>query len=52
MALAHRGMRIGESAWSAFRGHAAATLAKFPVPETEQPDEVTFVPSLKRDIVE
>ena len=29
MALCHRGMRISESDWNVFLGHAAATLAKF-----------------------
>ena len=36
MLLTHRGMRISESDWIAFLGHAAATLAKFQVPEAEQ----------------
>ena len=36
MALCHRGMRISESDWSVFLGHAGATLAKFRVPEAEQ----------------
>ena len=35
-----------------FLGHAAATLAKFQVPEAEQRDVVAFVQSLKKDIVE
>jgi hemoglobin len=52
MALCHRGMRISESDWSVFLGHAAATLAKFRVPEAEQREVVSFVQSLKRDIVE
>ena len=52
MALAHRGMRISESDWGVFLGHAAATLAKFRVPEVEQRDVVAFVQSLKKDIVE
>ena len=52
MALAHRGMRINESDWNAFLGHAAATLAKFKVPAAEQRDVVAFVQSLKKDIVE
>jgi hemoglobin len=52
MALSHRGMRINESDWNAFLGHAAATLAKFKVPEAEQQELVTFVQSLKNDIVE
>src|SRR5437867_4344750 len=33
MALTHRGMRISESDWNVFLGHAAATLAKFRVPK-------------------
>src|SRR5262245_57983762 len=52
MALAHRGMRISESDWSAFLNHAAATLAKFQVPQAEQRDVVAFVQSLKKEIVE
>jgi hemoglobin len=52
MALCHRGMRISESDWSAFLGHAAATLAKFRVPEAEQREVVAFVQGLKREIVE
>jgi hemoglobin len=52
MALSHRGMRISEKDWNAFLGHAAATLAKFQVPEAEQRDVVAFVQSLKTDIVE
>jgi hemoglobin len=52
MLLAHRGMKISESDWSVFLGHAAATLAKFKVPESEQRDVVAFVQSLKKDIVE
>ena len=52
MALAHRGMRISESDWKVFLGHAAATLAKFQVPEAEQREVVTFVQSLRKEIVE
>jgi hemoglobin len=52
MALAHRGMRISESDWKVFLGHAAATLAKFKVPEAGQRDVVTFVEGLRKDIVE
>ena len=52
MALAHKGMRISESDWNAFLGHAAATLVKFQVPEPEQRDVVSFVLSLKKDCVE
>jgi len=52
MLLSHRGMKISESDWNVFLGHAAATLAKFKVPEPEQRDVVAFVQSLKKDIVE
>ena len=52
MALAHRGMRINESDWKVFLGHAAATLARFEVPEAEQREVVAFVQSLKKEIVE
>ena len=52
MVLTHRGMRISESDWNVFLGHAAATLAKFKVPEAEQGEVVKFVQGLKREIVE
>lgn len=52
MALAHRGMRINESDWHVFLGHAAATLARFKVPAAEQAELVKFVQGLKKDIVE
>jgi hemoglobin len=52
MVLAHRGMRINESDWNVFLGHAAATLAKFNAPEPEQSEVVKFVQGLKQDIVE
>jgi hemoglobin len=52
MSLVHRGLRISESDWNVFLGHAAATLAKFKVPEAEQSEVVKFVQGLKQDIVE
>lgn len=52
MKLSHRGMGITESDWNVFLSYAAATLAKFNVPEAEQRDVVAFVQSLKKDIVE
>ncbi|HEY8206842.1 MAG TPA: group 1 truncated hemoglobin [Myxococcaceae bacterium] len=52
MALSHRGMRISESDWNVFLGHAAATLNKLAVPQAEQGEVVSFVQSLKKDIVE
>ena len=52
MVLTHRGMRISESDWNVFLGHAAAALAKLQVPDAEQRDVVAFVQSLKKEIVE
>ena len=52
MLLVHRGMRISDSDWNVFLGHASATLAKFQVPEAEQRDVVAFVQSLKKECVE
>ena len=52
MLLVHRGMKISESDWTTFLGHAAKTLAKFNVPDAEQSEVVAFVQSLKKDIVE
>ena len=52
MTLAHRGMRISESDWNVLLGHAAATLAKFKVPDAEQGEVVKFVQGLKKEIVE
>ena len=52
MTLCHRGMRITESDWEVFLGHAAATLAKLQVPQAEQHDVVAFVQSLRAEIVE
>ncbi len=52
MVLTHRGMGITESDWNAFLGHAAATLAKFEVPEAEQREVVAFVQGLKKEVVE
>ncbi len=52
MELCHRGMRISESDWNVFLGHAGATLAKFQVPEAEKGEVVAFVQALKKAIVE
>ena len=48
MVLIHRGMRISDSDWNVFLGHAAATLAKFQVPEAEQRDVVAFVQNSRK----
>ena len=52
MTLTHRGMRISDSDWNVFLGHAAATLTKFQVPEAEQREVVAFVQGLKKECVE
>jgi hemoglobin len=52
MAVSHKGMKISESDWAVFMGHAAATLAHFNVPEREQGEVAAFVESTKSDIVE
>ena len=52
MKSSHKGMRIGESDWSAFLGHLNATLAAFKVPPRERDDVVGFIKSTKSDIVE
>ena len=52
MTLVHKGMRINESDWNVFLGHAAATLAKFQVPDAEQREVVAFVQSIKKECVE
>jgi hemoglobin len=40
MRLAHRGMRISESDWNLFLGHAAATLNKFALPDPERSEVI------------
>jgi hemoglobin len=52
MKLTHVGMKISESDWSIFMGHAGDTLSALNVPEQECDDVVAFVLSLKDDIVE
>jgi hemoglobin len=52
MTLTHKGMRISESDWNVFLKHAAGTLAKFQVPDTENREVVAFVQSLKKECVE
>jgi hemoglobin len=52
MTVSHKGMRISESDWNIFLGHASATLTKFAVPERERQEVVAFVNSTKAEIVE
>jgi len=52
MKSSHVGMKISESDWSVFLGHAGATLKALEVPQQECDDVVAFVLSIKDDIVE
>ena len=52
MKVSHMGMKISESDWSIFFGHAGATMQVLQVPQKECDDVVAFVLSLKGDIVE
>jgi len=52
MKTSHKGMKISESDWEVFFGHAGATMQQLQVPEQECNDVVEFVSSLKKDIVE
>jgi len=52
METTHKGMKISESDWSVFLGHAGAAFEALAVPKQECDDVVAFVLSLKDDIVE
>jgi hemoglobin len=52
MKTSHKGMKIGESDWSAFLRHLDATLDAFRVPQAERAEVVAFIQSTKQDIVE
>lgn len=52
MKLSHVGMKISESDWSVFMGHAGDTMTALNVPQQECDDVAGFVLSLKEDIVE
>lgn len=52
MKVSHKGMKISESDWAVFLRHAGATMDALRVPKQERDDVVTFVLSLKDDIVE
>jgi hemoglobin len=51
MTLTHKGMHISESDWNMFLEHAAATLAKFQVPDAEKREVVELVQSIKKECV-
>jgi hemoglobin len=52
MQTAHAGLGISDSDWQVTVGHLSATLEELHVPEPEKQEVLTFVSSLKRDIVE
>jgi len=52
MKTSHAGLGITEADWDAAAKHLAASLDKFKVPEREKNEILTFVTSLKKDIVE
>jgi hemoglobin len=52
MKTSHQGMKISEIDWSIFMGHAAATIESLHIGKQESDEIVTFVLSLKADIVE
>ena len=52
MKISHEGMKISESDWAVFLGHAGDTMVALNVPKQECDDVVAFVLSLKDDIVE
>lgn len=52
MKSSHKGMKISESDWSIFLGHAGATMQALQLPKQECDDVVEFVLSTKDDIVE
>ena len=52
MKLSHRGLGINDHDWQAFLGHVNATLNAFKVPSQERSEVLSFVDSLKKEIVE
>lgn len=52
MKISHKGMKISESDWTVFMGHAGDTMQALQVPKQECDDIAAFVLGLKDDIVE
>lgn len=52
MKTSHAGLGITNGEWDAAAKHLAASLDKFKVPEKEKGEILSFVTSLKKDIVE
>jgi hemoglobin len=52
MKVSHDGMHINESDWEVFMRHSADTLDHFSVPAREKEEVLTFLATLKEEIVE
>ncbi len=52
MQTTHAGMKISESDWSIFLGHAGETMQELQIPQQQCDEIVSFVLSLKEEIVE
>ena len=52
MKTTHKGLGITEGDWDAAANHLVGSLDKFKVPKPEKDELLTFVTSLKKDIVE
>ncbi|RPI78956.1 MAG: group 1 truncated hemoglobin [Planctomycetaceae bacterium] len=52
MTLSHKGMRISAGDWKIFLGHVNGTLDHFQVAAAERQEVVSFIESLRDEIVE
>ena len=52
MKTSHKGMGISESDWGRFLGHLQETLGKFAVPAQERGEVLSFIESLKKDVLD
>ena len=52
MLASHVGMKIDDSDWNVFLGHAGATMESLKIPQQERDDIVAFVLTLQSDIVD
>jgi hemoglobin len=52
MKTSHKGLGISAGDWEVFMRHASAALEKFAVPASERHEVLSFLTSLKGDVVE
>lgn len=52
MKTSHKGMGIDDDDYTALKGHLAATLQKFSVPDRERNDVMAFISSLEEQVVD